>query len=107
MRDLKWSDGEKKAARRAFDLALQRELASVLAEFKRMAAEAQKPEDMWEVADYLRRVGREIDVKYDYRYSQLIWVLGLLLREGWIKEEELSGLREEKLVMIRRVAFPE
>ena len=40
MTDFKWSDAEKKIARRAFDVALQRELAALLKQLKGRAAKA-------------------------------------------------------------------
>lgn len=46
MKDLKWPAAERKIARRIFDAALERELASALAAFKEMAARAGQPEDM-------------------------------------------------------------
>lgn len=104
MRDLKWSDSEKKIARRAFDAAIQRERAAVMSRFKELAASASTPQEMWDVEDYLTKQRRQIDAKYDYRYLQLIFVFGRLLREQWVKEEELEGLSEEKLVCIRRIA---
>jgi hypothetical protein len=99
-----WSASEKKIARRAFDAALDRELAEVMAKFKDKAARAETPEDMWAVKQYLERAQREIDSKYDYRYSQLDFVFGRLLREKRIEERELAGLAEEKLNQIRRLA---
>jgi len=99
-----WSASEKKIARRVFDAALDRELAEVMAEFKDKAARAETPEDIWAVKRYLERVQRDIDSKYDYRYSQLPFVFGRLLREKRIKEEELAGIAEDKLDYIRRLA---
>ena len=99
-----WTDREKKIARRVFDAALHRELADLMAEFKSRAASAKEPEDMWSVQEYLAQARRDIDRKYDYRYSQLDLVFGRLLREKRIDERELTGLAEERLVCIRRVA---
>jgi hypothetical protein len=67
--DLKWSVTEKKIARRAFDAALQRELAAIMSKFKELAASASAPEDIWAVEEYLNSRRRQIDSKYDYRYS--------------------------------------
>ena len=47
---------------------------------------------------------KEIDRKYDYRYSQLRHVFGRLLYEKRLREEELHGLREDKLKSIRFLA---
>lgn len=99
-----WTESEKKIARRVFEAALQRELAAVMAAFKAQAAGATTPEDMWAVQEYLARMQREIDFKYDYRYSQLPSVFGRLLREKRIEDDELKGLAAEKLDFIRRVA---
>jgi hypothetical protein len=49
MSDLKWSASEKKVARRAFDAALQRALAVVMAELKAKAAAASAPSDLWDM----------------------------------------------------------
>ncbi|MBP6337627.1 MAG: hypothetical protein KA375_08530 [Vitreoscilla sp.] len=102
MHDFKWSDSEKKLARRLFDAALQAELAEVLAELKRQAEAATTPDAMWDVEDYLTRRRRDIDQKYDYRYSQLILVFGWLLREGRLQPDQFAGLSEEKRAAIQR-----
>ena len=102
---MKWSDSEKKVARREFDAALAAELAEVMAEFKKRASAAAEPDDLWSIQEYLYRTGREIDQKYDYRYSQLTMVFGRLLREGRVQEAQLAGLSEEKLSSIRRIAL--
>ena len=52
---------------------------------------------------YLTQRRKEINRKYDYRYSQLTHVFGKLLHEGRLQEEELRGLREDKLKSIRSV----
>lgn len=99
-----WKDSEKKIARRTFEAALQSELAEIMAKFKARAANVKEPEDMWEIQTYLARAQREIENKYDYRYSQLELVFGRLLREKRIVEQDLNGLGEEKLTTIRRIA---
>lgn len=99
-----WSHGEKKLARHVFEEALRAELSEVMAEFRSRAASIAEPDDMWQLEDYLREKRMGIDRKYDYRYSQLIWVFGNLLREGRIQEAQLAGLSAEKLDSIRRIA---
>jgi hypothetical protein len=47
---------------------------------------------------------RDIDQKYDYRYSQLIFIFGCLVREGRVQEAQLAGLSDKKLDQIRRTA---
>jgi len=104
MHDLKWSHAEKALSRRLFEQALNVELAETLADFKAKAAAASEPDDMWAIHDLLGARRRDIDRKYDYRYSQLIFVFGVLLRESRIQEPQLGGLSQDKQDMIRRVA---
>ena len=53
---------------------------------------------------YLTQRRKEIDRKYDYRYSQLTHVFGKLLHEKRLREEDLRGLREDKLKSIHSLA---
>jgi hypothetical protein len=99
-----WSRSEKAVARKAFDAALERELQEVIQEAKRKAGQIKEPADLWDLEHYLTERRKEIDRKYDYRYSQLDLVFGRLLRERWIHEEELRGLGEDKLRGIRSYA---
>ena len=103
-RELTWSRSEKAIARKAFDAALKRELHEVIQEAKQMAGQIQQPSDLWDLEHYLTERRKEIDRKYDYRYSQLTHVFGKLLQERRLGEEELRGLREDKLKSIRSFA---
>src|ERR1700758_2318677 len=92
-----WSKSEKAIARTAFDAALGRELHEVIQRARQMASEIQQSSDLWDLEHYLTERRKEIDRKYDYRYSQLTHVFGRLLHEKRLHEEELRGLREDKL----------
>ena len=96
-----WSRSEKALARKAFDAALKRELHELMQETKKMASQIQQSSDLWDLEHYLTERRKEIDRKYDYRYSQLTQVFGRLLYEKRLREEELGGLREDKLKSIR------
>jgi hypothetical protein len=102
-RDLVWSPAEKKIARGAFDLALQREFDAITQEVKHQAANIKERAALWELEDYLTKSRKQIDRKYDYRYSVLTMVFGVLIHEGWLSEDELRGLGEDKLDYIRRI----
>ena len=99
-----WSKSEKAIARTAFDAALKRELQEVMQEAKQMANKIKERADAWDLEHYLTERRKEINRKYDYRYSQLTHVFGRLLYEGRVSEEELGGLREDKLKPIRSLA---
>ena len=99
-----WSRSEKAIARKAFDTALGRELHEVIQEAKKMASQIQQSSDLWDLEHYLTERRKEINRKYDYRYSQLTHVFGRLLYEKRLREDELRGLQEDKLNSIRSVA---
>jgi len=73
-----WSKSEKAIARTAFDTALKRELQDVMRKTKQMANQIKEPADLWELEHYLTERRKEIDRKYDYRYSRLTLVFGRL-----------------------------
>jgi hypothetical protein len=96
-----WSRSEKALARKAFDAALGRELHEVIQEAKKMASQIQQSSDLWDLEHYLTERSKEIDRKYDFRGSRPTDVLGRLLYENRLGEEDLRGLREEKVKSIR------
>lgn len=98
---LHWSGYEKTIARRAFENALNEELNEVLQEAKKMMAKIKRPSELWELERYLSTRRREIDRKYDYRYSALPLVFRQLIAEGRLKERDLTGLGEDKLHWVR------
>jgi hypothetical protein len=100
----RWSDAEKKIARRVFDKALKEELGEVMRKVKEMANDIKEPSDLWKLEDYLGRRRKAIDSTYDYRYSQLPLVFGQLARKGLVRLEDLQGLDEEKLSHVRFIA---
>ena len=99
-----WSRSEKIVARKAFDAALKRELHEVMRETKQMASQIKEPSDLWDLERYLTERRKDIDRKYDTRGSRLKDVLGRLLYETRIGEDDLRGLREEKMKSIRSFA---
>src|ERR1700724_4719555 len=76
-----WSRSEKVIARTAFDAALGRELHELIQQAQTMASQIQQSSDLWDLEHYLTQRRKEIDRKYDYRYSQLTQVFGTLLCE--------------------------
>jgi hypothetical protein len=82
----------------------RQELHEVIQEAKRMANEIQKSSDLWDLEHHLTQRRKEIDRKYDFRGSRLTDVLGRLLYENRLGEEDLRGLREEKMKSIRSFA---
>jgi hypothetical protein len=69
-----------------------------------MANGIQMSSDLWDLELYLTERRKQIDRKYDYRYSQLTLVFGRLLYENRLSEDDLLGLREDKMNSIRSLA---
>ena len=99
-----WSRSEKAIARTAFDAALKRELQEVIQETKQMTNQINEFADLWDLEHHLTQRRKEIDRKYDFRGSLLTDVLGRLLYENRLGEEDLRGLQEEKMKSIRSFA---
>jgi len=85
-------------------MALNKELESVMGKVREMAGEIRRPADLWAMEQFLAKCRNEIDDKYDYRYSQLPIIFGRLIREGWLTEDDLSGLGPGKMDYIRTIA---
>jgi hypothetical protein len=99
-----WSRSEKAVARQAFDAALKQERHELMQEAKEIADRIKRPTDLWDLQEYLTQRRKEIDHKYNYRYSHLTEVFGTLLYETRVSERELRGFSEDKLKAIRSFA---
>jgi hypothetical protein len=97
MNDIKWSKGEKKIARAAFEKAYKRECADIIKKIRAKAKEINEPDGIWGLHDFLTEKREEIDEKYDYRYSRLILVFARLVKSGWLEFNDLNGLAENKI----------
>ena len=102
--DVKWSAEEKKIARNIFDKAYQTEVEEIKNTLIKKVQKIKNGNDIWDINDFLTNKRISIDKKYDYRYSRLIIVLGTLLSEKYLTVNDLNGLNEEKIEMIKNVA---
>jgi len=104
--EMTWSKKEKELSRKIFDIAHDRELNTIIDKIRNDIANIKISEKyrIWKIHDYLSEKRKEMDIKYDYRYSVLIRVFGRLLYEGFINENDLNGLSEEKIQRIKSFA---
>lgn len=102
--DVQWTGAGKQAARKAFDQALTRNLAAIMAEAKRKMANASEPSDLWQLEAYLTESRKTVDRVYQFRYSNLLTVFSILMRDGWLTSEDLVGLQPDKIANIERGA---
>ena len=104
MTETNWSKSEKKGAEEAFKRAYEREVKSLIKEVRQKGSEISEIDQVWQLHDFLSARRHEIDGKYDYRYSVLIFVFARLLQEGWLNLEELGFLEQDKLAKINVLA---
>jgi Photoprotection regulator fluorescence recovery protein len=70
---------------------------------KEKVRKLENPSDIWSLHDYLSSQRKNVDRKYDYRYSQLLYIFPTLISQNYISESDLLGLSEEKMVIIQRL----
>ncbi len=96
MIEIEWSQTEKTIARQALDQAYEREIKALLKEVEQQVSQITQIDNLWHLHDFLSAKRHEIDGKYDYRDSSLVFVFSLLLKEGWLHMDELEGLNPDK-----------
>ena len=66
-----------------------------------MAERIEQPDELWELERHLTQRQKEIDAKYEFKYSSVLLLLAQLVRESRISLDELHGLSEDKLNCVR------
>jgi hypothetical protein len=99
-----WTSAEQQIAKAAFDKAYQRELEGLMEAVRSQAATITQVEDVWGLHDFLSAKRHEIDGKYDYQDTALIFVFAELVKDGLLQLDELAGLETSKLTKIAALA---
>ncbi|MFN6564325.1 MAG: hypothetical protein RMY28_031655 [Nostoc sp. ChiSLP01] len=102
--DTEWSATEKQLAQAVFKRAYEREINALMEEVRARASAIAELDDMWRLHDFLSARRHDIDGKYDYRYSVLIFVFARLVKEGWLALDELNELDKDKLTKVVALA---
>jgi Photoprotection regulator fluorescence recovery protein len=95
-----WSEHEQQIAQTAFQKAYQRETSALISEIRRHASGISELDDIWHLHDFLSARRHDIDGKYDYDHAALLFVFARLVKEEWLKIDDLSGLDQGKLAKI-------
>ena len=95
MSKIQWSETENQIAQQAFQIAYQRETSTLIATVRDRAATIKELEDLWYLHDLLSTKRYEIDGKYNYDPSSVVFDLANLIKEGWLSLEDLKGLNPE------------
>ncbi|NJK50534.1 hypothetical protein HC931_22585 [Candidatus Gracilibacteria bacterium] len=98
--EAEWSKIEQEIAQEAFERAYQREIKALIEQVREQASAIAELEDMWHLHDFLSARRHEVDGKYDYSYSMLVFIFARLVKEGWLHLKELEGLEKSKIAKI-------
>ncbi|MBW4469603.1 MAG: hypothetical protein KME45_04275 [Stenomitos rutilans HA7619-LM2] len=102
--EAEWTDTEKIIARTAFDQAYAREIEALLKQVRDEASTIVELSDLWRLHDFLSAKRYQVEGKYDYQYSGLLFVFAGLVKEGWLHPTDLEGLSTDKLAKINSLA---
>jgi hypothetical protein len=103
--DINWTEAEQDIAQQAFDLAYKRETDALIQQVREGSGQIQRLDDIWQLHDFLSARRHDLDGKYDYRFSMLIFVFANLIKEGWLTPADLTGLSTDKLAKISSLAM--
>ena len=90
-----WSQAEEKIAKQALQRAYEREVSALITNIRDRASSITKLEDLWYLHDLLSTKRHEIDGKYTYNFSTLVFDFATLVKEGWLYFDELKELKPE------------
>jgi|APDOM4702015248_1054824.scaffolds.fasta_scaffold319113_2 hypothetical protein len=102
--DAGWTQEEQKVAETAFKTAYEREVAALLQEVRTRADSVTALDEAWSLHDFLSARRFEIDGKYDFNYSELLFVFARLVKDGWLSIQELESLEPTKISKISALA---
>ncbi|VEP13749.1 Fluorescence recovery protein [Hyella patelloides LEGE 07179] len=100
----KSSKTEEKIAKEALKIAYERETSTLIASIRDRASLLTELEELWYVHDLLSTKRHEIDGKYSYNPSTIVFDFARLVKEGWLNLDELKGLKPEMLSKISALA---
>lgn len=100
----KWSETEENIAKKALQKAYERETTTLITTIRDRASSITELEDLWYLHDLLSTKRHEIDGKYEYNRSTIVFDFARLVKEGWLYLDEMKGLNPEMLSKISALA---
>ncbi len=94
--EVQWSDAEKEIARDALKRAYDREVEALIAYVREKAGKVSRPEEVWQLHDFLSARRYSIDGKYDDREAFLMFTMSTLIKDNLLSLSELDGLTADK-----------
>ena len=100
MSKIQLSEIETQIVEQAFQTAYQRETSALIAHVRDRSATIDKLSDLWYLHDLLSTKRHEIDGKYDFDENSFVFDFASLIKEGWLRLEDLQGLNKTILSKI-------
>lgn len=100
----KWSETEETIAKQALQTAYERETSALIASIREHASSITELSDLWYLHDLLSTKRHEIDGKYDYNSSTIVFDFARLIQEEWLSLKDLEGLHPEVCSKISALA---
>ena len=97
---INWTKTEDKIAQEALQKAYQREISYLIQQIRDNASKIAEIDDLWRINDFLSARRHDIDGKYDNSESMFLFTFSQLIKEGWLKWDDLEGLSQDKLTKI-------
>ena len=98
------SNKEEKIAKQALQTAYERETSALITTIRERASSIKKLQDLWYLHDLLSTKRHEIDGKYVYNSSTIVFDFARLVKEGWLNLDELKELKPEMVSKISALA---
>ena len=86
---------EEKIVQQALRKAYEREVSALINNVRDRVTSLNEIEDLWDLHDLLSTKRYEIDGKYAYNSSSVVFDLANLVKEKWLTLEELKDLPSE------------
>lgn len=102
--ETKWSPIEETIAQRALQKAYERETNALIEHIRDRANSVNQLEDLWYLHDLLSTKRHEIDGKYHYDQTTIVFDFAKLVKEKWLSIEELKGLKPQIITKISVLA---
>lgn len=100
----KFSEMEETIAKQALQKAYERETSALIANIRDRASSLAELNDLWYLHDLLSTKRYEIDGKYAYNFSTIVFDFAQLVKEKWLHIDDLKGLKPEILSKISALA---
>ena len=95
---------EEKIAKQALQKAYEKEISALMNNIRDRANSLNEIEDLWDLHDLLSTKRYEIDGKYAYNSSSIVFDFARLIKEKWLTIEDLQGLPSQMLSKISALA---